>query len=192
MISPHGHRPTLLLPDGRNTLYTKNWLSQCAKQMAGFTGEEASDVAAALSFYLQNEHQSSVIRLEEVEALLKLCSLELGKEEAPLSQPTSKNTPTSVLAPPDHVYLSDLAHEVAEGFVMGFYELLQNKLIQLSDSPTQTVHLWGLNDCINHLSAHNKETDEAQRLEKELTSMIKSSLGHNAHGEPISIIFETS
>jgi len=193
MISPYGARPILLLPDGRNTLYTKDWLNQCAKELAGFTGEDASNVAAALAFYLQHEHQSSVIELKEIEALLKSCSSQLTEVN---TSSTRTLTKTEISVPPQHIYLSDLAQEAGTGFQIGFLQLLEKQLEKIRSSLTQIIHIWGLHEGVTQLLPDSTKQfepikqKEQRHLEKEILSLFNSPTLCNSRGEKITVIIE--
>lgn len=205
MIAPHGNRPTLLLPDGRNTLYSKKWLKDCAAELSGFTGEQAEDVAAALSFYLQHEHESSVIKLAEIEALLNLCGTKLQSvrgdsyQDPPTSQ-SEPNTSKKISPPPAHLYLADIAISAGSTYEIGFFEKLHKALAHPNVSQSTELHVWGLHTAINYMinaSSTESQDDSSQSaerrqraLEKEIRAMVQNHRSKGACCAPLETIYE--
>jgi len=175
--------PLVTLPDGRNTLFDKRWITASILSAAEEAGHHhwwlAEHIAESVSVYLRRDFEANNVAIPSLsEAVLHVLE-SLGFHDVA----EKFHLPD----PPVSLSLTDLAREAGDGFELAFFGLLGERLQRAANSRSTRVEIHDLSGCVRLMG---KRRRSVQSLRAEIVGFIRQhgqAAGESRLGEPLEI-----
>jgi hypothetical protein len=175
--------PLVTLPDGRNTLFDKRWITASILSAAQEAGHHrwwlAEHIAESVSVYLQRDFEANNVAIPSLsEAVLHVLE-SLGFHDVA----EKFHLPD----PPVSLSLTDLAREAGDGYELAFFGLLGERLQRAANSRSTRVDIHDLSGCVRLMG---KRRRSVQNLRAEIVGFIRQhgqAAGESRLGETLEI-----
>jgi len=175
--------PLVTLPDGRNTLFDKRWITASILSAAEEAGHHhwwlAEHIAESVSVYLRRDFEANNVAIPSLsEAVLHVLE-SLGFHDVA----EKFHLPD----PPVSLSLTDLAREAGDGYELAFFGLLGERLQRAANSRSTRVEIHDLSGCVRLMG---KRRRSVQSLRAEIVGFIRQhgqAAGESRLGEPLEI-----
>jgi len=185
MIALLDGMPLVALPDGRNTVFDKSWITCSLRHAAEHAGYNqwglAEHIAESVALYLKRdfgENCVAVVNLQEAVADV-LRSLGFVDVAACFRLPD----------PPLHLSLAELVRQAGDGYELAFFGLLGERLQRMAGSRSSRLEIDGLSECLRLLSRRGGK-GRREGLREEIVGFIRqygSTAGSAREGDPLEI-----
>jgi len=175
--------PLVTLPDGRNTLFDKRWITASILSAAEEAGHHhwwlAEHIAESVSVYLRRDFEANNVAIPSLsEAVLHVLE-SLGFHDVA----EKFHLPD----PPVSLSLTDLAREAGDGYELAFFGLLGERLQRAANSRSTRVDIHDLSGCVRLMG---KRRRSVQNLRAEIVGFIRQhgqAAGESRLGETLEI-----
>lgn len=182
MIALLDGMPLVSLPDGRNCLFDKCWVTAAIAAAAERAGHHrwwlSGHIAESVSLYLHRDFPGSCVCLPELsEAVFRVLTT-LGFDDVADA--------FLLPEPPVVLSLSELARQAGEGYELAFFGLLGDRLRSAAGSRTSRLEIRDLPGCLRLMG---RRRGHIRGLRSEIVGFIRQ-YGEQAvgsRGEPLEI-----
>ncbi len=171
MIALPSSLPLLRVGRYELTTYGSEWLETSIKDAAKRAGHDewwlACDITRSLMLYLRNNFPGTAITLEELNSRIRLILSKIG----------FKDIGDQVDLPPPSLKISlhDIALE-AECFELRFFQLLQERLIELAELGARRITLSHARRGVKTLQSARNWGAKCDTLEQEIITFLRARL----------------
>jgi hypothetical protein len=183
MIALLDGMPMVKLPDGRSTLFEKEWIIRSLRDAADRTGQRdwwlSGHIAESVTLYLRRDFEANCVTVDSLEKAVHEVLGTLGFPEIA--------TAFRLPAPPVHLSLTELAREAGEGYELAFFGLLGDRLQRVTGSHAARLEIHDLSGCVRLMGKRRKSV---QTLREEIVGFIRQygvASGQSRQGEPLEI-----
>ena len=170
MIALTDGMPLVQLDGGRVVAFQPHWIIRALMRAASQAGYQnwwpAGHVAETLAQYLKAHHEGNTVTVERLEHLLSDALQAIGYGEI---------APYVELGPPaECLNLMEVLREAGEGYELGFFYRLRNRLGEIIRTGTTEVDLVGLAPCVKKLRTRKNWTRACDLLREEIVSFVRT------------------
>ena len=170
MIALTDGMPLVELAEGRVVAFQTRWVVRALMRAANRAGYHnwwpAAHVAETLAQYLKMHHESNTVSVERLEQLLADALQAIGYGEIALH--------VELGPPAECVNLMEVLREAGEGYELGFFYRLRDRLSEIIRTGTTEVDLVGLAPCVKKLRTRKNWTRACDALREEIVSFVRT------------------
>ena len=164
--------PYLRSDSGQLFEFNRDWLHAAitrAADKAGYPRWWLTDhVTESIAFYLRLRNDESFVAFSQLSQTVRYVLKVIGyKEIIPHFTPAP---------PPISISLLDIAHEAGTGYELAFFDLLEKRILTLTETGTDSLHLCSLQAGVKHLRRTKVWTRACDCLREEIVCFVREKL----------------
>ncbi len=168
MIALREEMPLVMTSFGQTAFFNRGWITHSLLEAARSAGREywslSQEISNALTTYLQEEFEGTVIELRELEQIIKRLLLSLDYHDIA--------TYFYLTDPPIQISLLDLVREAGEGYELAFFQLLGKRLKKIAQSSSQRLEIVDLKPSLRLLK-HRLRLRQSDSLHDEIVTYVR-------------------
>lgn len=177
MIAVPQSLPLVQWHSSRQVPLSEGWLSESiarSAQRAGYSSWEWSkEVARAITFYLQQDYQGTLISPRDLRAIIRKSLDGIGCGDIARK--------VSLVAPRVSIDLAEIAR--LSGLELIFFQMLASRLLEARHVVVQGVRLDGIRPCVKILDGSRKWDRGCQKLNDEIVTFARRHVESWNHAE---------
>ena len=185
MIALLDGMPLVVLPDGRNTVFDKQWIISSLRNAAEYAGYHrwwlAEHIAESVAVYLRRDFSRNRVEVMNLQDAVLEVLRNMGFQDVAEC--------FRLPDPPILLSLTELVKEAGDGYELAFYGLLGNRLQRAVFSHTARLEIHDLTDCLRIL-ARRAGRGRREVLREEIVGFIRlhgQAAGTSRNGAPLEI-----
>ncbi|MBA2430692.1 MAG: hypothetical protein H0V56_01090 [Chthoniobacterales bacterium] len=167
--------PYLRSESGQLFEFNQQWLHAAitrAADKAGYPGWWLTDhITESIAFYLRLRNDEPVVPFSQLSQTVRYVLKMIGyKEIVPHFSPAP---------PPIAISLLEVAEAAGAGYELAFFDGLEKRIAALVHSGVDSLHLYGLQPSVKHLSGAKAWTRACDALREEVVCFVREKLAAN-------------
>ena len=168
--------PYLRCDSGQLFEFNQQWLHNAitrAADAAGYPSWWLTDhITESIAFYLRLRNDEPVVPFDQLSQTVRYVLKVIGyKEIIPYFSPAP---------PPISFSLLEVAEAAGAGYELAFFDGLEKRIHALVQTGTDSLQLFGLQACVNHLHGAKTWTRACDSLSEEVVCFVREKLASDA------------
>jgi hypothetical protein len=173
--------PYLRCNSGQLFEFTPQWLHAAITRAADKAGYPSwwltEHITESIAFYLRLRNDEPVVPFDQLSQTVRYVLKVIGyKEIIPHFSPSP---------PPIAFSLLEIAEAAGAGYELAFFDGLEKRINALVDTGTDSLQLFGLQQCVKHLRGAKMWTRACDTLSEEVVCFVREKLAADAQLQQI-------